>query len=66
MKIPDLRTKVQKKAEVKLQAVGKKIGDTVRGAKKKYDAEYKKKNDAYFASPRGKKAKIILDAGGGF
>lgn len=66
MKTPDLRTKLQKKAEVKLDAVGKKIGDKVRSAKKKYDEEYKKKNDAYLASPKGKKALQILNAGGNF
>lgn len=66
MKTPDLRTKLQKKAEVKIQAVGKKVGTKVKTVKKAYDTAYKKKNDAYLASPKGKKALKILNAGGNF
>jgi len=66
MKTPDLRTKLQKKAEVKLDAVGKKIGTAVKKGVKTYKEKVKKADEAYAKSPKGKKAKALYDAGGSY
>ncbi len=66
MKTPDLRTKLQKKSEVKIQAVGKKIGTAVKKGVKAYKAADAKANAKYFKTTAGKKAKAVLKAGGSF
>lgn len=59
MKTPDLRTKLQKKAEVKLQAVGKKVGTKIRTVKKAYDSAVEKSQN----TPKAKKLRKQIEGG---
>jgi len=62
----DLRTKLQKKAEAKLQKLGNKLGTKVRKIAKSYSPAMDKADEEYAKSPKGKRAKKLYDAGGSY